>query len=515
MRQYFTRMFPFSAAVALCILIISTDSSADDVLKGEQESASYKQENITPNKTHSLQRTRLFQYDPVQKGHVQYVEDESGRKMKLVTLATNPPVFEVPHFLTDEECDHVIKLAQENGLETSGVVSELLPSLSDGNEEEVRQIFTHLDFNEDKFLSPSEFADGLLDIAEGLLSDDDVKLVLAEFKLDINNDEQLDFEEFKDTWTVDVENFVRKWVEQRQASNDTSFRFSKTRVSDQTWLDQTWYDDEILKRLHERVIKLTQLPKEIVYSSESLQVVHYKPGGHYHAHYDSADLEEGLECSHTQYTDEEEGNVVLEDGDKPPDGLEEEEKCEGCEEDVHHDESPSRLCRYATVLFYLNDVEEGGETAFPVADNLTYSEETLANMTYDLYDLSYHCYDSNVIVGPEKGKAIIWYNHMLNETTSWMGDVFNRSLHGGCDVLKGEKWIANNWINVDDVYERQMEYQEEFMKEMENSKTLTDEEQKAENEFSERIPTEDVNRDGLESENLDTIETKTIDRDEL
>lgn len=103
----------------------------------------------------------------------------------------------MPHFLTDEECDHVIKLAQENGLETSGVVSELLPSLSDGNEEEVGEIFTHLDFNEDKFLSPSELADGLLDIAEGLLSDDDVKLVLAELKLDINNDEQLDFEEFK------------------------------------------------------------------------------------------------------------------------------------------------------------------------------------------------------------------------------------------------------------------------------------------------------------------------------
>lgn len=97
----------------------------------------------------------------------------------------------------------------------------------------------------------------------------------------------------------------------------------------------------------------------------------------------------------------------------------------------------------------------------------------------------------------------------------WMGDVFNRSLHGGCDVLKGEKWIANNWINVDDVYERQMEYQEEFMKEMENSKTSTDEELKAEDEFSERITKEDVDRAGLENENLDTIETETMDRDEL
>lgn len=31
--------------------------------------------------------------------------------------------------------------------------------------------------------------------------------------------------------------------------------------------------------------------------------------------------------------------------------------------------------RYITVLYYLNNVEEGGETAFPVADNATFSYE--------------------------------------------------------------------------------------------------------------------------------------------
>ena len=28
--------------------------------------------------------------------------------------------------------------------------------------------------------------------------------------------------------------------------------------------------------------------------------------------------------------------------------------------------------RYLTFIMYLNDVEEGGETAFPIADNATY-----------------------------------------------------------------------------------------------------------------------------------------------
>ena len=31
--------------------------------------------------------------------------------------------------------------------------------------------------------------------------------------------------------------------------------------------------------------------------------------------------------------------------------------------------------RFITVLYYLNDVEEGGETAFPVADNETFDME--------------------------------------------------------------------------------------------------------------------------------------------
>lgn len=32
------------------------------------------------------------------------------------------------------------------------------------------------------------------------------------------------------------------------------------------------------------------------------------------------------------------------------------------------------IFRYITVMFYLNPVEEGGETTFPVADNRTYDE---------------------------------------------------------------------------------------------------------------------------------------------
>ena len=32
-----------------------------------------------------------------------------------------------------------------------------------------------------------------------------------------------------------------------------------------------------------------------------------------------------------------------------------------------------------TLLYYLNDVEDGGETAFPVADNETFNQQVLSN----------------------------------------------------------------------------------------------------------------------------------------
>ena len=34
-----------------------------------------------------------------------------------------------------------------------------------------------------------------------------------------------------------------------------------------------------------------------------------------------------------------------------------------------------RHVRFMTIIYYLSDVEEGGETAFPIADNETYTVE--------------------------------------------------------------------------------------------------------------------------------------------
>jgi len=42
----------------------------------------------------------------------------------------------------------------------------------------------------------------------------------------------------------------------------------------------------------------------------------------------------------------------------------------------------------------------------------------------------------------------MWYNHLRDAKTGWYGRLDEMSYHGGCDIIKGEKWIANNWINI-------------------------------------------------------------------
>ncbi|KII61705.1 Transmembrane prolyl 4-hydroxylase [Thelohanellus kitauei] len=99
-----------------------------------------------------------------------------------------------------------------------------------------------------------------------------------------------------------------------------------------------------------------------------------------------------------------------------------------------------------TALVYLNDVPKGGETSFPVADDPDYThEEYLKRKKGDLYNLSQFCYNGSLVVSPKKGKLVMWYNHMITDE-GMLGILDQHSLHGGCDVSEGEKWIANNWI---------------------------------------------------------------------
>ncbi|XP_006822380.1 transmembrane prolyl 4-hydroxylase-like [Saccoglossus kowalevskii] len=425
--------FEFSVVFVICAMLplpwaISVEgASVQNVQKEEDgqtrqcEQESCEQLELQAIENEYLDNLPLKQLDGIKIGHERKLELAPGQFYTVRTLSLRPLLFEIPNFLTDEECEHIIQLAEEKELTNSTTLEDM--EEYDEEPEEVdmnmEDLFEGLDENKDGFLDVDEIVNSLEVAHGGFFSENDIKDMYKDLNMDPDGDDLLNVGEF-----VSVnESLIRDWLDERTERGGAN----KVRHSKQTWLQQSSTNDSVLNILREKVINLTGLPKNVIENSEQLQVVYYELGGHYHAHYDSEDVikHENATC----------GQMAFNFSD--------------------NDEMTYRLCRFMTILYYLNDVEEGGETAFPIADNETFTTETLRAAGNKLYDLSNHCKDSNIVVKPEKGKAVMWYNHIIDEETGWMGDMDNFTLHGGCDVHTGRKWIANNWINVADTPQEQ------------------------------------------------------------
>ncbi|HEY5634761.1 MAG TPA: 2OG-Fe(II) oxygenase [Burkholderiaceae bacterium] len=143
---------------------------------------------------------------------------------------------------------------------------------------------------------------------------------------------------------------------------------SHVRTSEGTHFERG--ENAIVQRIEQRIAALTGLPVE---NGEPLQILHYGTGGQYLPHHDYFD---------------------------PADP--------GTAEQVRHGGQ-----RVATVVIYLNDVAEGGETAFP---------------------------ELELTVRPRQGSAVYF------EYTNARGELDARCLHAGAPVARGEKWIATKWL---------------------------------------------------------------------
>uniref|UniRef100_A0A3B3ZNG5 Fe2OG dioxygenase domain-containing protein n=1 Tax=Periophthalmus magnuspinnatus TaxID=409849 RepID=A0A3B3ZNG5_9GOBI len=357
--------------------------------------------------THDTDHSRINSRDAPSK--VEYQRDFSLPRIEGIRV-------KIPDFLSEDECQVVMQLAQLKGLMESQLMvqgdhEELVKELNLSPEE----IFNLLDINQDgqlqhtEILTHSRVRDGIW------LTPDTLREVYAGLEADKNG--LLSIEEFR---LLSSDAFQR-FLQQQGVKKSQLVRNSR-----HTWLYQGEGAHKVLQDIKERVIKLTRLPPALVDLSEPLQVVRYEEGGHYHAHHDSGPVYPETACTHTRLA---------------------------ANTSTPFETSCRCIFMYITVLFYLNSVEGGGETAFPVADNRTYDD------VVHLLDTRKNCDKSNLRVKPTKGTAVFWYNY-LSDGKGWVGEQDEYALHGGCVVTHGTKWVANKWINIDPDYQRQARYQQ-------------------------------------------------------
>lgn len=326
----------------------------------------------------------------------------------MVTTAVYPPIFEIADFLSDEECDHIIKLAKDEGLETSRTLKEGIKYDKRALGKNTKKNFDVWDLNEDGHIDKDEMVRNLENYLDFTPDEATLLNMYSTLQLDKDQDENISFEEFKERDVAEMAKLITTVKREKPQT--------KSRHSEQAWIENvSERSDSTIAAIAERVQRLTMLPMEVIKASEYMQVVSYGPTGHYNCHLDSDNIQPNKPCCHI---------------------LDSDNHC--------------RICRFATVLYFLDNVEDGGETAFPVADNITFDDNEWMRDSENVCNLAKNCHKANVVVKPEKGKAVLWYNHRVDNATGWLGELDKYSFHGGCNVRRGTKWIANHWISLSD-----------------------------------------------------------------
>ena len=157
---------------------------------------------------------------------------------------------------------------------------------------------------------------------------------------------------------------------------------SKVRTSDGTFFEHA--EDDVIASIEARIATWTKTPES---HGEGFQVLRYEASQQYRAQFD-------------YFHDE--INKSREKGGQ----------------------------RMGTVLMYLSDVEEGGETVFPRAED---GKHLGADASA--------CARHKVGVKPRKGDALFFRSMYANVTT----DI--HSEHAGCPVIRGVKFSATKWIH--------------------------------------------------------------------
>ncbi|KAH1058688.1 hypothetical protein AAZX31_02G042000 [Glycine max] len=159
---------------------------------------------------------------------------------------------------------------------------------------------------------------------------------------------------------------------------------SRVRTSSGTFLARG--RDKIVRNIENRIADFTFIPVD---NGEELQVLHYQVGEKYVPHHD-------------YFMD-----------------------------DINTANGGDRI---ATMLMYLSDVEEGGETVFPDAKGNFSSMPGWNELSV--------CGKKGLSIKPKMRNALLFWSIKPDATYDPL------SLHGSCPVIKGNKWSSTKWIRI-------------------------------------------------------------------
>ena len=352
----------------------------------------------------------------------------------IETMSLHPPIWRVQNFLTEQESQWYINEMNK----VQGVAST---TVNDGTIEHLdyTEVWSDFQVKENTKLTIRQlhfyFSD-LLDMP-GLTVEDASKLLAA---IDINQDHMIDPNEWGNQ---------DNWRKVEQIANT----FHLTAPEKFTRYSRTYTDISNPLKITKRIASLLGVPKSVLdvwtrndtYQAvnnnnnnkallgETVQLVEYEKHGHYACHHDSQDDKNGMK-------------------------------------------------RSFTVLLYLEDVAKGagGETWFPGSgldpkgdwdhqdweeleiDCRMHSQCPSASSTTQAGGGEYHRRHRHrgLVIPSVRGTAVVWMNHRSSDPTKkdisgpWGEEgeeVWQKldwsTVHAGCDVKEGKKYLANQWVS--------------------------------------------------------------------